>query len=76
MLKTTRPMENTFEGTKIAFVQARDKYWSTYKELEDCKRIMERAQADMQRTCAHEYEKDWSSRGRSRWECKHCGILR
>lgn len=71
------------DGTGTAFVQSKEAYeeahqlyWAKFAELEQYKRRMERARDDMQRTCVHEYEKDWSSRGRSCWECKHCGKLR
>lgn len=65
-----------FGGKKAHFEHMHEMYWQTYRALQQLEQTLEHARTDMQRACTHVYEKDWSSRGRSVWECKHCGKLR
>lgn len=68
--------ESVFEERKSEYEHIREVYWHKHSELEEIKRLMNRAQADMQQACTHVWVKDWEERGRSRWYCQHCGVLR
>lgn len=67
---------SVFEDRKTKYEELRVVYWHKHAELEKLIRRMNKAEADMQQACTHLWIKDWEERGRSRWYCQHCGVLR
>jgi len=52
-------------------------YWQRYRELEDLRRELDTARADMEAACKHDWVRDWEDRDeRSRWICQHCNKSR
>jgi len=69
--------DNVHMAPKKELKHLRRHYWSRSRQMETLKRTIDKKERTMQKTCKHEWERDWEDRDhRSHYECTKCGAYR
>jgi len=69
--------ENNDMAPKKELKHLRLHYWARSRQLRALKRVIDKKETAIQKTCKHKWERDWEDRDhRSHWECKKCGAYR
>jgi len=61
---------------KKTLKQLKKHLWTRQKQLIELERIVKRVESAVQKSCEHEWVKDWESRHRSHYDCAKCGAYR
>ena len=64
-------------GAKEEIKALEKHFWARERQLRKLERIIHTKKRVLQKTCVHEWERDWDDRGhRSHHDCKKCGAYR